>query len=419
MVFLLDVKLFKTNKTSDAILLGVVLGIATAFHNGLFILQLPLLIAAFLYWTTKSKTSINLVYLGVTNQGFTFASLLPSETFREFFFSFFYQSWFHLYIALGTLFALAFFHYRSFSQKNLLILIAISLTLAAPLVNQIVHGMTFVVGELPYLDNISEIKSPYSLVLEDFKPINFYHIGKMYSLLIFFIPISFILLIYWSRPYKEDDKIFVLTFMTFAMLLLVQQYRLNYFGSFTMYLPLLMLLQLLSPRHLKKTAAIAFIIVFISYSTVPAWLLSPYQRPYNITYFKTKGIYTWLAKSCEVDPGIVLARPGDGHYIRYNTECSVISNNFIMTPEDFSHRKIAFNYLAMWAEGFLKSNHNIKYVMVMRRDSMSDSLSAKAVEELNYGLYGDLLLSSPPPGFTLISEVSGDHGAIARAFKIR
>ena len=34
-----------------------------------------------------------------------------------------------------------------------------------------------------------------------------------------------------------------------------------------------------------------------------------------------------------VDPGFVLARFGDGHYLRFHTNCAVIANNMIMTRQ--------------------------------------------------------------------------------------
>lgn len=41
-----------------------------------------------------------------------------------------------------------------------------------------------------------------------------------------------------------------------------------------------------------------------------------------------------LADVCRTDPGIVLTLNNHGHYIRYHTVCSVISNNFLITEQD-------------------------------------------------------------------------------------
>jgi hypothetical protein len=99
--------------------LGVTLGLATAFHNGLFILQLFPLTAVLVLWLRRSTPpAAELRVFGVALVAATLLGLLPSEPFREGMFEFGLHSWFHLYAAACTALAMAFMAWRSASRRT-------------------------------------------------------------------------------------------------------------------------------------------------------------------------------------------------------------------------------------------------------------------------------------------------------------
>ena len=83
-----------------AIGLGVALGLAPGFHNGLFVLQIPVLVCAGVLWLRGSQFSrFNLHALAVSLMLATLLIVVPSAPFREGMFQFGLLSGFHLYVA--------------------------------------------------------------------------------------------------------------------------------------------------------------------------------------------------------------------------------------------------------------------------------------------------------------------------------
>jgi len=83
-----------------AALLGFVLGIAPAAHNGLFVLQLPLLATLTASWLQgRQMPAKSSVAFAATQLASTLAILIPSLAFRLGQFEFYALSWFHLYAA--------------------------------------------------------------------------------------------------------------------------------------------------------------------------------------------------------------------------------------------------------------------------------------------------------------------------------
>ena len=82
---------------------GVVLGAAPAFHNGLFILQLPVLVTLAWLWAMQRPIDRRAVLaFALALVATTAAFLLPSEPFWRGEFSFYLHSGFHLYVACCT-----------------------------------------------------------------------------------------------------------------------------------------------------------------------------------------------------------------------------------------------------------------------------------------------------------------------------
>jgi hypothetical protein len=138
-----------------------------------------------------------------------------------------------------------------------------------------------------------------------------------------------------------------------------------------------------------------------------------------------------LTRACKEDPGIVLAKNNEGHYIRYYTDCSVISDNFLIAPADIR----AFYSIAQFFNGsptdLKRAQIPIKYVLVRARGAvairaddmgymMADREDARRISD---PLTDALLWNNPStvdPSFKLVAEIpapSKDY-PYARIWKI-
>ena len=149
-------------------------------------------------------------------------------------------------------------------------------------------------------------------------------------------------------------------------------------------------------------------------------------------YFSlTRRVMPALAEACRDDPGIVLAKNNEGHFIRYYTDCSVIANNFLLTAQQTAaFMKVAELFLKSPAE-LGQDDMPIKYVLVRARASiatrpdgagymMVDKEDAKVVSD---PLSDALLWSDPdsaPSNFQMITEIEapGRDYPYARLWKI-
>jgi hypothetical protein len=86
----------------------------------------------------------------------------------------------------------------------------------------------------------------------------------------------------------------------------------------------------------------------------------PANDPY---YFFSRFAFPALAEACRDEPGIVLAMNNDGHYIRYHTDCSVVSNNFLVTPLHEEKALLTTRMLSMTPEELQRSELPVKYVL--------------------------------------------------------
>ena len=91
---------------------------------------------------------------------------MPSAPFREFYFEFALLSWFHLYIAFCSSCVLLIMARTARSTKTFVVLAAVALLLAVPILFQALRGASFVSGEMSYLDTIAEVRSPFTMFTE-------------------------------------------------------------------------------------------------------------------------------------------------------------------------------------------------------------------------------------------------------------
>jgi hypothetical protein len=60
---------------------------------------------------------------------------------------------------------------------------------------------------------------------------------------------------------------------------------------------------------------------------------------------------------------VVLAEPGEGHLVRYFTKCSVISNNFRLTPTDVEKIKESLDLISQPLDFMRQRAPEVKYVI--------------------------------------------------------
>jgi hypothetical protein len=151
----------KPAATGRALALGATLGVAQAFHNGLFILQLIPLAALFVLWLRgESMPAVAVRAFAVALLVATQLILVPSEPYRLGMFEYGLLSWFHFYVAICTGAAANFLAWQPLSRRNFILLCGLCLALAAPLAAQALSGAAWITGNFSILDQITEMQSP-------------------------------------------------------------------------------------------------------------------------------------------------------------------------------------------------------------------------------------------------------------------
>lgn len=348
-----------------SIALGIALGIAPAIHNGMFILQLPLLLTVFALWVqgTKVPTRACLI-LSATLVGLTLLVALPSLPFRMGRFEFYTLSWFHLYIAASTATLLTFMSTGHFSRRNLAWLFALGAGLLLPIVAQVRHGQAFLAGSISYLDQIAEMMPP----IVGAQQMGALFIHQLYSPIFWLLPLTIALCVIGLWRERTSPQLHFWITSLIGIVLLNLQLRLHYFGNFALFLPWLLFAEHLAARKADKAKLIYLLtsLAMLLFYAVPLRLqtVGGVARANDESFVNVRPVLGKLAEACRNDPGIVLADANAGHYIRYYTDCDVIANNFLMTPQHFAKiAEIASDFSLPAAELARRAPH-IKYVLI-------------------------------------------------------
>ncbi len=356
---------------SRAIGLGIAMGGAHFFHHGLFILQLPVLLAVGVLWL-RGESLPKSATLGLAAAGFvtTLLVALPSGPLLDMQFNMTSLSWFHVYISLCVTIVLMALSLLSRSTRNIVILALISAVALLPMLDQVVRGGEFLSGELLMLDEILEMQSPYAMIAGDY---GLAPTLAVYSLLILLVPfmIAFALWQLLAGTSRERTGLFV--FAAFGLGLVLLQYRLNYFGSaFMLIVPWLALERAQQNREWKRelvlgVSVIAMLLAFRP--TLTGALFNRYPPGGNVLYATMQPLFPALAEACDENPGIVLAHPQFGHYISFHTRCSVIANNFLIDDLHFSKVDEVNQLFTVPAELLAHEGGIIRYVLAMAADT--------------------------------------------------
>ncbi|MCZ6664846.1 MAG: hypothetical protein O7B81_06045 [Gammaproteobacteria bacterium] len=407
----------KAPTPARAVLFGAVLGVAPGFHNGLFVLQAFLGGAIVVLWLrgllelrrTESWFAAALVISSL-------AILLPSEPFRAFEWAFYYLGWFHLLSAMLSAALVCWLAGRAPNRLNIYVLAAVSLTVGFLAWSQIGHGGRFVFANMPALSDVTESTS----LIEILRAGRGAYLTERYTFMIWLLPAIAFGLVFTVLRSRAPDRILLTVTLLGGGFLLLQQLRLHYFGYLILMVP-----PLLWAATRKKTLAVATGAAFLA-AQVPAALDFGTHPVFagDRNYAVNRSLILALGKRCAIDPGVVLARFGDGHYLRFHTNCAVIANNMIMTRQHLERIALTETLFDL-APAVLRAAYPwIDYVYLWRQDqplnradSEADDLQASALAR------GLLMNSSMPEGFELIGETAfewpdRERVVFARAFHI-
>lgn len=388
-------------------LLGVALGAAPAFHNGLFILQIPILVTLFVLWVCEGihvdarKSTVFAASLVIA----TLAFLIPSESFQRFEFSYFIHSWFHAYIAGSTALVTFIMARYPFSGTAAIKLFLLGVVLLLGILGQITHGLEFIKGNIPGLDVLTEVKSVLRILAEE----GIYSLFGIYSGLIFLLPVIAAWHLWEIFSDRSAADTFFSVMIVLGALLLFQQQRFHYFGSYALYLPLLVIIQ----RRINSGSGnyrLLYVAVIIGTSaayipTINRILHHPLVNR-SPEHQLTRNIFPYMERACKNSPGIILADHNDGHFISFHSKCSVIGNNMMLTQQHLEKIRQSNDLLSRSAVDIRENEPWIDYVYVKRKDNVLGTRTRKQIMEQNAGLGADLLLNrgAPPQGYTLLAE---------------
>ena len=146
-----------------------------------------------------------------------------------------------------------------------------------------------------------------------------------------------------------------------------------------------------------------------------------------MAYANLRSIFPVLKESCAQRPGIVLADLDTGHWVRYHSQCSVIANVFLLTPQHDAKAIESCRLLAKSPAELLTAKPEVRYVFahhsfaVMRDEKGEETPN---VDELRLGMQRverDLLgpKANIPPQFKRLWEVRTPAGRVyARLYEI-
>jgi len=414
--------------SARAIALAVTMGLAPAVQNGLFILQLPLLITLFVLWLQgRSVPARTAAIFASALLVATVLILLPSLPFRLGRFEFYSLSWFHFYIAMCTAVTVVLLSRLTATRKGIVIVLIVSAALLIPILRELTIASAFLAGTPKYLRLIGEMQPPYRAL----KIIGVSGLSSYYSYLIWIVPLTALLCAY--KAFKERSQPRLLFWITslIGLALLLSQLRMHYFGGFAMYLPWLILVQEYcerAPQQAKRAILLTtFATLLVYFPSLSHELVIPIPTANDTSFRETRPILESLKKACAKRPGTVLADGDLGHPIRYYTDCSTIANNFLLTPQHFRKVEEAVQLLSLSPEQLAEQAPDVRYVLV-RPGQIAQAADgsftysfpgpkSRLVQELLFAPLNEL-----PPEFVLIDEVrlaELDDAIYAKLYEIR
>ncbi|MBX5460025.1 MAG: hypothetical protein IRZ28_02950 [Steroidobacteraceae bacterium] len=410
--------------------LGALLGFSQCIHNGLFVLQLPIVLTMMWTWYRGQPLPRNTPAFATALLASTVAGAAPSTAFQEGAFEFYTLSWFHVYFSACAGATCVFVSRVRFSEKMLAVLGAAVLAAIAPVAGQVLLAERFLSVSVEGAEQIGEVQSVFELISNA----GIRTATAYYSLLVLLMPATLILccLRVWRSLAAHD--VFFWASSLCGLLLLATMMRMHPFGSFALYLTWIVFIEQETGRKHLSTPTVratqALLLVAACGPAIPA-LFVPAVKGNDPYYALTYDMYPDLARECQANPGVALASLDDGNYIRYHTTCPVIANNFLLTPFHESKVREVRELMHTPAAELVTRAPAVRYVFVhrmslFRRGSNGriEFLPAGDPEQPDPRLVSDLLDNPPsalPQGFRLIREEAferPEHVVFARMFAI-
>jgi hypothetical protein len=366
-----------------------------------------------------------LVAFAVTLVAGTLLVALPSAGIRGGHYEFGLLSWFHVHAAASTAAAALFMAWQRRSRRSLAGLAILAGVLGAPMVGQLMGGASFVSGGVSILSEVHEAQSVYTQVARTLGP---FATASLYSWLLLLAPALLLWNVYSVATVRQDERLFYAITASLGLLLLLAQFRFHYYGFFALVTGGLLIADDLRQRfrwHRGGTLAAALALVLLAYQ--PALRARLFQVPppgLDPEYGSSQALYLRLAAECANEPGVVLANANDGSPILFHSDCSVITNNFILSTADDDNLRRAGRLYRMRPEEIRQAAPELRYVLV-RTSDFSPIVDGHPRLMTNNPVVAELLLAEEPPrGFELLQTVyygSGGRDAeqvYARLYKI-
>jgi len=383
-----------------AAMVGLALGLALGIHAGLVILQLPLLATLTLQWVRRDPAPLKpAMALSAGLIAGTLLMLLPAETFWQRRFELYYLSWLQLYASMATAALATIMGRWTFSRRALIGVALVAAALAVPMLAAVGFSADFVTGNLPSIAQIDEIRSPLAVA---FDPSGWRRISQVYTLLVWLAPVT--ALACAAMAFRERDRAarYFWIWSVFGLVLLLLQQRLGSLGVTFLYLSVLALssrLLTVRPEGRRTQFAALSVLLAVAYSPTLFFQLFGKRLPAMDEQYSTlRPIIPALVDICHRQPGVMLVTPGDGHIVRYFTNCAVTSNNFRLTPADLDKISESLRLIGQPASRLSSDAPYVRYVLG-RLIAPAESPDPVLFSEL-LNPAGDL-----PAGFTTLVEV--------------
>jgi hypothetical protein len=404
---------FNTNRLSygAGITLGFVLGSATAIHNGLFILQIPIAATLGLFWLrgTPLPHRFQVMAFGAALLTTTFLVCLKSEPWHRGLFEFYTLSWFHFYIAACVALFSILLVLIERNTRNVVILMLSAAAAMLPVIGVLNLAGEFISGQLDSIRNISEARTPYLL----YRELGAFGFTRFTTWLLLLTGPMLLLNIWWIFRRKDPVLQFVAIVSVIGLALMQAQYRFSVFGCVPMLLtPLLAVRFLCESRPELRRVALATcftLYVLAFYPTLANWQ-ARYSLGASNAYETVRSAFPALRKLCAERPGVVLGDVHAGHWVRYHSQCSVVANVFLLTPQQTGKVVENFRLLAMSPAELLTAKPEVRYVFA--HHSVGVTHDEKGVEAPN-------LEALRPRMLPLERELLGPVANILPQYKLR
>jgi hypothetical protein len=416
-----------------AVACGAALGLAQAFHHGLFILQLPLLATLVILWLRGAlppPAAMRAAAIALLVS--TVVIAVPSGPLLDGQFSMTTLSWFHPYVAFSSAGLMVILSSKSFSWRSLAMIGGFALLLGVPAFSEVLYGAKFLSGQLLMLDQIIEMQSPLSMIAGDW---GLAGTTGLYSWLILLAPV---LLVAGACVAVTDTRPVDISFgilSVFGLGLLLMQLRLNYFGTgFLLVGPFYYVSRYLPLRSANRMWVLLASVAVFALAFRPV-LSETLMRQRSLAgdhlYEVTRPLYPALRAACADEPGTVLAAPQFGHYIRFHTDCSVIANNFLLTELHFAKVREVNALFNLSVEQLAVEAPEVRYVfgfladVYVQREGNIYLRDMNDILKRNPRLISELMLAEPRrASIEVLHEVPVDPDAeqsipLAGVYRIR